>query len=383
VATNNSVFISYRREQGYAWAKLLWDGLRTRGVDAFLDLESLRQAGAFDVKILNQIAARPYFVPVLVRGSLKRCKSRGDWLRKEIEHAVATQRTIVPLIIDGFDFAEAEKYLPAPLAAALSNSNGVNIPSPEYFDAGVDRLVHERLSLADMPTVELSLADHQFAAEAHQRAAQLPAPVLPPPPPPGADHDDDDDGRRRWPLFAGIAAGIVAIAAVITVIAVAGGGGGGASDRLDRNEHLSAGEHLQSTTGDHVLALTRDGQLVLSTNGVEEWRSDSPQRSTTAVARMQGDGNLVIYRTPDDTSVGNAMWASLTQGRGGDHLQVIDDNGKGAVVIVTADGRELWRRPQARSTGGGGGSGSTTTEPSTDTTTSSTSTVVDTTTSVP
>ena len=45
----------------------LYQHLTERGVDAFYDIESIR-AGQFDTIILNQIAARPYFMLVLTPG---------------------------------------------------------------------------------------------------------------------------------------------------------------------------------------------------------------------------------------------------------------------------------------------------------------------------
>ena len=40
VATNDA-FISYRRESGYAWAKLVWDALDEHGIDAFLATDAM------------------------------------------------------------------------------------------------------------------------------------------------------------------------------------------------------------------------------------------------------------------------------------------------------------------------------------------------------
>ena len=92
---SNAVFISYRRDVGGILAMALYQHLTEHGVDAFYDIESIR-AGQFDTIILNQIAARPYFLLVLTPGTLERCDEPTDWLRREIEQALATQRVIVP-----------------------------------------------------------------------------------------------------------------------------------------------------------------------------------------------------------------------------------------------------------------------------------------------
>jgi hypothetical protein len=171
VATNNA-FISYRRESGYAWAKLVWEALDERGVDVFLDLESLRGAGTFDVKILNQIAGRPYFVLVLTKGSLERCVNEGDWLCREIDHAVETERVIVPMIVAPFSFDEAGEFLPAEAAGALRGSNGIQVV-PDYFDAAIERLIDDRLVPTEVAVDDLTDDDHAFAGEAVARAKEL------------------------------------------------------------------------------------------------------------------------------------------------------------------------------------------------------------------
>jgi hypothetical protein len=67
---SNAVFISYRREVGGILAMALYQHLDDRGLDAFYDIESLR-AGQFETVILNQIAARPYFILVLTLRGFK------------------------------------------------------------------------------------------------------------------------------------------------------------------------------------------------------------------------------------------------------------------------------------------------------------------------
>ena len=61
---NNSVFISYRRSISGFVARAVFQDLRANGIDAFMDVESI-DAGQFDTIILNQIAARPYFVSTI------------------------------------------------------------------------------------------------------------------------------------------------------------------------------------------------------------------------------------------------------------------------------------------------------------------------------
>ncbi len=86
MAENNSVFISYRREASAFVAQAVFQDLQANGIDAFYDIESIN-SGQFDTIILNQIAARPYFLPILTSGTLDRCVEPDDWVLREIEHA--------------------------------------------------------------------------------------------------------------------------------------------------------------------------------------------------------------------------------------------------------------------------------------------------------
>src|SRR5262245_34571771 len=119
VPSDNSVFISYRRDVGGLLALALHQALTARDVDAFYDIESIR-AGQFDSIILNQIAARPYFVLVLTPGSLERCRDHGDWVHREIEHALLTKRVIVPAFTPNFEFSDLERFLPQSMSDELA-----------------------------------------------------------------------------------------------------------------------------------------------------------------------------------------------------------------------------------------------------------------------
>jgi hypothetical protein len=96
-------FISYRREGGSETARLIHQELRNRGIRTFLDVEDL-SSGHFDERLLREIEAVPNFIVILTPGSLVRCAEVGDWLRREIEHAIRTERNIIPILKDGFDF---------------------------------------------------------------------------------------------------------------------------------------------------------------------------------------------------------------------------------------------------------------------------------------
>ena len=136
---SNDVFISYRRDVGGILAMALHQQLTAKGVNAFYDIESLR-AGQFDSIILNQVAARPYFVLVLTPGTLERCRETDDWLRREIEQALITARVIVPVYTPSFNFDDLERFLPAEVGREVARFNGQELPQ-QFFLAAVQRLV--------------------------------------------------------------------------------------------------------------------------------------------------------------------------------------------------------------------------------------------------
>lgn len=129
------VFISYRRDGGFALARLLYECLQKEGISAFLDLEELR-SGAFNTKLYEAIDHASNFVIVLPPNSLDRCVDEKDWVRLELEYAIKNKKNIIPILVNGFTFPD---NLPDPLRV-LPFFNGVQV-SREYFNASVKKLI--------------------------------------------------------------------------------------------------------------------------------------------------------------------------------------------------------------------------------------------------
>lgn len=129
------IFISYRREGGYAMARLLYECFKNAGLSVFLDLEELR-AGPFNDKLYEAIDSCENFVLVLPPDSLDRCVHQNDWLRLEIEHAIRQKKNVIPVMMEGFTFPDD---LP-PSIQVLPFFNGVQ-SSREYFDATIKKLI--------------------------------------------------------------------------------------------------------------------------------------------------------------------------------------------------------------------------------------------------
>ncbi|MEP7192267.1 MAG: hypothetical protein ABI903_05325, partial [Actinomycetota bacterium] len=94
-------------------------------------------------------------------------------------------------------------------------------------------------------------------------------------------------------------------------------------DRLTPGQSLSANRSLTSPNHQYELIMQGDGNLVVyRSGGVAVWSSSTSGANTVI---MQGDGNLVIYR-----SGGVAVWSSGTVGKAGAYVRMQDD---GNVVI--------------------------------------------------
>lgn len=124
-----SIFISYQRSTGWTMARTLRDRLAALGADVFIDVESLHE-GRFGERIQNAILRAEHFVVVLAPGTLN-----SEWVRKEAALAIAHEKNIVPVLIEGFDL-----YADLPDdVKGLANFNAIRF-DPEYFDAALDKL---------------------------------------------------------------------------------------------------------------------------------------------------------------------------------------------------------------------------------------------------
>jgi tetratricopeptide (TPR) repeat protein len=135
-------------------AMALYQQLSNRGIDAFYDVESIR-SGQFDTIILGQIEARPYFLLVLSPGSLERCGDESDWLRREIEHAMSTGRTVIPCYTPNFEFDEFDRFLPGGLGSEVRRFNGQELPQ-RWFKYAVTELCDEFLLPVEVEPVVAS-----------------------------------------------------------------------------------------------------------------------------------------------------------------------------------------------------------------------------------
>lgn len=131
-------FISYRMEDDGAAALLIARGLSERGQKVFIDVRSL-ESGRFDEQLLREIESATYFVLILSPKSLARCVNADDWVLKELTHALAKGKPIIPVFRGGFNFDAKEEVPDLPQIRELRNYQGV-MYSGSDFDGFLQRL---------------------------------------------------------------------------------------------------------------------------------------------------------------------------------------------------------------------------------------------------
>ena len=165
-----TVFLSYRRTN-VPWALAIFQNLTQHGYDVFFDFNGIA-GGDFERVILGNITARAHFLVLLTPSALERCNEPGDWLRREIETALDSQRNTVPLMLEGFDFGTPKiaNQLTGTLAA-LKQYNGLSIP-PEYFLEAMERLRDRYLNVPLTAVLHPASPSAQRAATAQKAAAE-------------------------------------------------------------------------------------------------------------------------------------------------------------------------------------------------------------------
>lgn len=90
------IFISYRRDGGAQYARILQLMLLQRGYRVFLDYDELSD-GKFGNHIKDAIEHSSIFMIILSNNSLRRCKNEDDWVRKEILYALELEKLFIPV----------------------------------------------------------------------------------------------------------------------------------------------------------------------------------------------------------------------------------------------------------------------------------------------
>lgn len=128
------IFISYRRT-AYNTANLIAEKLRNAGYNVFFDIDTLT-GGKFNEQLLNVISHCKDFILILPENALDRCNQTDDWIRREVLCAIAHQKNIVPVMLDGFVWPT---NMPKGMEE-LPNYQAVTAVGYDFFDMAVQRL---------------------------------------------------------------------------------------------------------------------------------------------------------------------------------------------------------------------------------------------------
>ncbi len=113
------VFISYRHKPANALAERLYREFQDNySVNSFRDSEELH-FGDFRKQLIRYNKKSRYLVLLLTPGMLDRCNEPGDWITTEISLFLKKRKPIIPILIDGFEFPEAE-MLPEEIRGLLN-----------------------------------------------------------------------------------------------------------------------------------------------------------------------------------------------------------------------------------------------------------------------
>lgn len=156
------IFISYRREGGAQYARILQLMLMQRGYKVFLDYDELTD-GVFSDKIRSAIKEAPVFMLVLSNGSMARCVNNDDWVREEITLAIEQKKHIIPInpdnSFDGFPDELQEK-----LKDTISSHQHSEISFGQALGATIDLMIKNRLVSTLGKRNTLNNKDDSFAS---------------------------------------------------------------------------------------------------------------------------------------------------------------------------------------------------------------------------
>lgn len=140
---NFDIFISYRRSDGMDKARVLDAAFNQKGFRTFLDYNSIA-GGSFEQRIEVAIKDAPVFVMVMTPDYFASCNEEDDFVRREIELALANEKTIIPINIDG-KLNGVPDYLDEDFRNRIGCYNFTNVYMDSAFQSCLDHII-ERIA---------------------------------------------------------------------------------------------------------------------------------------------------------------------------------------------------------------------------------------------
>lgn len=134
------IFISYRRDGGFATANHLNSLLKQDGYTVSFDVETFRE-GDFDVALLERIKECTDFILIVDKHCFDRTLGtnsapKSDWLRQELAFALEQNKNIIPILLPG---AKSFPHNLPPDIKAVTTKNGPEY-NQSYFSEFYDKL---------------------------------------------------------------------------------------------------------------------------------------------------------------------------------------------------------------------------------------------------
>jgi len=140
------IFISYRRSDAAANARLIATSLEKEGYSVFLDYDGIPD-GKFDARIYSAIDEAPVFIIILSEGYIERCCEEANWVRWEVEYAIRARRKIVPLHFGG-DCPEFPDAVPKEIRDEVGREQCSEIapPDSQLYTDSIKKMIRNRIS---------------------------------------------------------------------------------------------------------------------------------------------------------------------------------------------------------------------------------------------
>lgn len=116
-----TIFISYRREDSSAFALLVLARLKAAGLNAFLDL-AIQPGKNWRNHIREEIKAREYLILLIGLNTL-----HSEVVREEVEWALESAATIIPIWHNRFAYKPGETDLPPEIDRVLKNTHTIRV----------------------------------------------------------------------------------------------------------------------------------------------------------------------------------------------------------------------------------------------------------------
>jgi TIR domain len=230
-AATGRIFISYRREETAYPAGWLYDRLVDRFGDAqvFNDVESIAPGDDFVEVITRAVGSCDVLLALIGDQWLtitdadgrRRLEDPGDFVRLEIEAALARQVRVIPILVDGARMPRADELPPS--LAALVRRQALEL-SPSHFAFDIGRL----LKVLDITLGEVRTAQSRavpVGTQERSRPREETKPLATPPRArPAPAHSRPPNKQRRRPptrawLLTGVGVGVVLILLLIAAVA--------------------------------------------------------------------------------------------------------------------------------------------------------------------